>query len=116
MDDQKLVLNFFGNPCNYISVPLEEDEEKVADTLVSFMYQTKEYEDPIDYPVYYGAELRTPAPGASTSIPEGLKSELKIKLSKVLYAVSQTVFLMTSLIKHLNLVSYENLDLELENT
>ena len=83
LEDQKIVMNFFGENCNFISVPLKEDEKKVQDELKKFTYQPTDYEDPIDYPVYYEEELRDPAHEATANVHRYLKSEIKNKLSKV---------------------------------
>lgn len=83
LEDQKIVMNFAGENCNFISVPLKEDEMKVQDELKKFTYQPTDYEDPIDYPVYYEEGLRSPAPEATANVQKYLKSEINNKLSKV---------------------------------
>lgn len=83
MDSQKLILNLSGENCNYISIPLKEDEKKVKNELNCFTYQAISYKDPIEYPVYYLPESRDPVPEATTANPEHLNSKIKAKLSEV---------------------------------
>ena len=82
-DDQIVTLNLAGHSCNFVSVPLLEDEEKVQDNLEGFMYQAPGYSDLLDYPMFYEEALLSPSAEANSNAEKYLNSEFKQVLRQV---------------------------------
>lgn len=85
-ESKKSIYNKFGNLSNYVSVPLQWQEDNIMGDISKFISQDINYIDNIDYPVFVSKESAVLMKMRSSKEKESLYSKIKEDFIQVISA------------------------------